>query len=132
VRSILRWTTCALLLGHGALGAITQKVSLVTHYASVGLPASTTTLVGWFEIALAATIGARPTPALLVLAAGWKLASESLWIVSGAPIWELIERAGSYVAPLALAALLVLEPRRFLERRAVTLSEGDLAGCRRP
>jgi hypothetical protein len=43
----------------------------------------------------------------LLGAAAWKLTSESLWIVSGAPAWEFVERAGSYAAPLALAALLL-------------------------
>ena len=110
VRSILRGVTCALLLGHGALGAITGKAALTAHYASIGLPASATALVGWFEIGLAVAIAVRPATALLLLAAAWKLSSESLWIVSGAPIWELVERAGSYAAPLALAlaALVVL------------------------
>ena len=108
-RVILKWTTCALLFGHGALGAMTEKPGLTTHYASIGLPASATVLVGWFEIGLAAAIAFRPVPALLLVAAGWKLSTESLWIVSGAPIWELVERAASYVAPLALAALVVLD-----------------------
>jgi len=104
-RSILHWTTCALLLGHGALGALTGKALLASHYAAVGLPASTAALAGWLEIALAAAIAVRPALGLLVLAAAWKLASESLWIATGAPVWELVERAGSYAAPLALAAL---------------------------
>jgi hypothetical protein len=109
VRSILKWTTCMLLFGHGALGAITGKAGLTTLYASTGLPPSATALFGWFEIGLAASIAFRPVPALLVVAAVWKLSSESLWIVSGAPIWEFVERAGSYVAPLALAALVVCD-----------------------
>jgi hypothetical protein len=105
VRSILRWTTCALLLGHGALGAFTGKPILTSQYASIGLPASTAAFVGWFEITLAAAIAARPAARLLVFVAVWKLGTESLWIVTGAPIWEFVERAGSYAAPLALAAL---------------------------
>lgn len=66
---------------------------LATHYADVGLPELTTAGVGWFEIGLAGAIAMRPVPALLMLAAAWKLSSESLWIVSGAPIWEVVERA---------------------------------------
>ena len=30
----------------------------------------------------------------------------SLFVVSGAPVWEFVERAGNYAAPLALAALM--------------------------
>ena len=108
-RALLRWTTCALLFGHGALGAITGKATLAAHYASIGLSPSATPLVGWFEIGLAAAIALRPAGALLLLAAAWKLSTESLWIVSGAPIWELVERAGSYMAPLALAVLVLVE-----------------------
>ena len=62
--------------------------------------------------ALAVAIAARPAVPLLLAAAAWKLASETLWMTSGAPWWEYMERAGSYVAPLALAALLVHERAR--------------------
>jgi len=43
---------------------------------------------------------------LLLLVAAWKLATEALFPLTGAPIWEFIERGGSYAAPLALAALM--------------------------
>ena len=62
-------------------------------------------MVGWFEIALALGVAVRPMAGLLVFVAAWKLATESLFVVAGAPIWELVERAGSVAAPLALAAM---------------------------
>jgi hypothetical protein len=105
VQRVLKWTTVLLLLGHGALGAITGKVMLTGHYAAIGLPAGTTAVVGWFELALAASIAVRPMTGLLLFVAGWKLATEMLFLVAGAPIWEFVERAGSYAAPLALALL---------------------------
>jgi len=104
--TILRWTTCMLLAGHGALGALHGKPLLASHYAFIGLPVATTVVLGWFEICLATAVAARPTVPLLLFVAAWKLASESLWIATGAPIWEFVERAGSYAAPLALAALM--------------------------
>ena len=104
-RAILRWTTVMLLAGHGALGALQLRPVLASQYAFIGLPAATTVVLGWFEICLAATVAMRPTVSLLVFVAAWKLASESLWIATVAPIWEFVERAGSYAAPLALAAL---------------------------
>src|SRR5687768_9440486 len=55
----LKWTICALLVGHAALG-ISGKVMLVAHYDSVGLPASTAMTIGVFELLLAATIAVRP------------------------------------------------------------------------
>jgi hypothetical protein len=105
-RVVVKWTTVLLLLGHGALGAITGKAMLATHYAALGLPPETTVMVGWFEIALATAVALRPAVGLLVFIAAWKLTTESLFIVAGAPIWEFIERAGSYAAPLALVMLL--------------------------
>jgi hypothetical protein len=103
---VLKWTTVLLLFGHGALGAVTDKSMLTGHYAAIGFPAETTAIVGWFEIGLAAIIAFRPSPSLLLAVVVWKLATESLFIASGAPIWEFVERAGSYAAPLALAALM--------------------------
>jgi hypothetical protein len=104
-RFILKWTTCALLVGHAALG-ISGKAMLVAHYDSVGLPASTPMSIGVFELLLAATIAVKPMVSVLFFTAAWKLATELLFISAGAPIWEVVERAGSYAAPLALAALL--------------------------
>jgi hypothetical protein len=94
---------------HGALGAITGKAVFETHYAAAGLPAGLTATIGWFELLLAAMVAARPFAALLLFVAVWKLASESLFIAAGAPVWEVVERAGSYAAPLALAAMLLIE-----------------------
>lgn len=103
---VLKWTTVMLLFGHGALGAVTNKAMLTAHYAAIGLPADATAIIGWFEIVLAAVVAARPSAALLLGVATWKLATESLFVVAGAPIWEFIERAGSYAAPIALAGLI--------------------------
>jgi len=108
VSDILKWTTVLLLAGHGALGALTNKAMLTEHYASIGLPPETTILVGWFEIGLAVAVAIRPMVGLLVFVCAWKLATEFLFVVTGAPVWEFVERAGSYGAPLALALLLSL------------------------
>ena len=105
VANVLKWTTALLLFGHGTLGAIAGKAMLTTHYAAIGLSSQTTAIVGWVEIALSAIVLVQPTIALLLGIAVWKLATESLFVVAGAPIWEFVERAGSYAAPVALAAL---------------------------
>jgi len=104
-RQALRWTTVVLLVGHGALG-IANKAMLTGHYTIIGLPADSTVVVGWFELALGAAVAVRPMTGLLVFVAAWKLGTESLFMVAGAPIWEFVERAGSYAAPLALAVLM--------------------------
>jgi hypothetical protein len=104
--SILKWTTVLLLAGHGLLGAVNHKAMLMGHYASIGLPVDAVELIGWFEVMLAAAIAVWPGVGLLLFVAAWKIATESLFVVSGAQVWEFVERAGSYAAPLALAALM--------------------------
>ena len=127
VVSVLKWTTCLLLVGHAGLG-ISGKSLLVEHYASVGLPASTAMTVGVFELLLAAGIAIRPMAPVLLFVAGWKLATELLFISAGAPVWEVVERAGSYAAPFALAVLAGLSPsaanaRHLKFRRAELIEE---------
>ncbi len=106
--ALLRLTTGLLLIGHGAFGALLHKPMLGQQYALLGLgPLETVTpLVGWFEILLGAGILARPLRPVLLFAGGWKIATELLYPLSGAPIWELVERGGSYCAALALYVLL--------------------------
>ncbi|HYE87875.1 MAG TPA: histidine phosphatase family protein, partial [Vicinamibacterales bacterium] len=71
-----------------------------------GIGASFLPVLGAIEIALAAALLARPAAGLLIAIAVWKVATESLFIAAGAPVWEFIERGGSYAAPLAAALLL--------------------------
>jgi hypothetical protein len=104
VARVLRWTVALLLLGHGALGALVGKALLARHWTAAGLPGAGAA-AGWLEIALAVAVLRRPTVALLAAVALWKLATESLFLVAGAPVWELVERGGSYAAPVALALL---------------------------
>ncbi len=53
----------------------------------------------------------RPGRGLLVFVFAWKLGTEALRPLAGEPIWEFIERGGSYGAPLALAWLLARRAR---------------------
>ena len=61
------------------------------------------------------------TAPLLFAIFAWKIASEALFPLSGAPIWEFVERAGSYAAPLALAWLMLRhrQPVRVLTLRRI-------------
>jgi hypothetical protein len=110
---LLRLTTVGLLVGHGAFGVFLQKPQAWTKYFGVlGISGSTVQsaslipLVGWFEILLALVVLARPTWRLLLFVFTWKLATELLRLPAGEPIWEVVERGGSYAAPLALFVLL--------------------------
>lgn len=104
---VLQLTTATLLAGHAGLGLLSRKAGLAHHYEALGLasPAAWVPAIGAFEFFLAAAALLMRRPALLIFACCWKLATESLFLVAGAPIFEVIERAGSYTAPLALAYL---------------------------
>jgi hypothetical protein len=107
IATVLSWTTGLLLFGHGSLAAITGKPLLASHFALVGLPGGAITIAGWAEMIVALIVVVRPTPALLFTITAWKIATEALYPMSGTPIWEFIERSGSYAAPLALALILI-------------------------
>ena len=119
IARVLRVTTAVLLFGHGALQAITDKAVFATHYAALGLPSAIVSTLGSAEIIAAVLVLVVPNPVVLVGIAIWKLATEALFPISGAPIWEFIERAGSYAAPLALA-LLTHKGNAFLTSRGTS------------
>ncbi|HTE44240.1 MAG TPA: hypothetical protein VK636_03260 [Gemmatimonadaceae bacterium] len=106
VRGTLVVATSLLLIGHGML-ALVAKPGLVAH-AQLLDPDHAATLArvfGWSELILASAIVVRPTMTIALTIAVWKLATESLFLFAGAPAWEVVERAGSYAAPLALAVI---------------------------
>ncbi len=115
---VLRGTIGLLLVGHGGL-AIVGKPMLAEHMATVGMSASLLGAMGWGEVLLGLAIVARPAPALLVTALVWKVFTEALFPVTGAPIWEFVERAGSYAAPLALLAMTPAVAARLARPRAL-------------
>jgi len=124
VRVALAVTTALLLIGHGAL-AVTQKPMLVSHNALLSLsvdPAALTSMLGWTEIGLGMLVLWRQSIGLCLFLFSWKLATESLFLAAGAPIWEFVERGGSYAAPLALALLLAhkrAEAQRILPANSI-------------
>ena len=104
----LRIGTALLLIGHGAFGALMHKASWFDYFATIGVGEATVgsrhllAVVGWFEITLGIAVLAAPTVGVLVVVIAWKLGTELLRPLSGEPIWEFIERGGSYAAPMAL------------------------------
>jgi hypothetical protein len=112
---VLSGTTALLLVGHGGL-ALAQKGVLVSHAGLIGLGSESVMLAGVVEIALAIVVLFAPRPSVLLGVAAWKLGTETLYPLAGAPVWELIERGGSYAAPLLLA---ILATRRIASGRTV-------------
>ncbi|MFF5973904.1 hypothetical protein ACFY7C_20475 [Streptomyces sp. NPDC012769] len=99
-----RLIIASFLIGHGGYGAFVEKRNLTEQYESIGLT-SVTQAVGWFEIGLGALVlVTMPGIGLLLFVCVWKIATEMLYVTSGAygAPFEVIERASCYAAPLAL------------------------------
>ena len=105
IARVLQWTTALLLFGHGALAAVTRKPLFTTQYAALGLPAVIAPVIGYAEMLVSVLVVFLPSAWLFIGIAIWKVATEALFPIAGAPMWEFIERGGSYAAPLALALL---------------------------
>ena len=127
---VLRLTTFALLLGHGALGLLVHKPLLAQHYASIGLSGpQLEPCVGAAEIAIAIAVLLKPGFRLLVFVFAWKLATELLNPISGSTFWVFVEHGGSYAAPLALAFLQLAWNRGDSFDNHVTVSGGAVASA---
>jgi hypothetical protein len=107
---ILRATTALLLIGHAGFDFAMHK-DWSAYAIPIGIDPPTLAShplrpwAGWLEFALGLLVFVRPTRGLLVFVCGFKLATEALRPLAGEPVWEFIERGGSYGAPLALAWL---------------------------
>src|SRR5262245_8912430 len=105
---LLRVTTAFLLIGHGGFDFAMHK-DWPAYAAAVGISPRTVAahplapLAGWFECGLGLLVLAWPGRGLLLFVFAWKLGTEAFRPLAGEPVWELIERGGSYGAPLALA-----------------------------
>lgn len=97
----LRFTVFLLLAGHGWLNVI-QKQGLISQYSSLGFsnPAITAQIAGVFEIIAAFTVLIKPIRPVLIMLFVWKAGSELFY--PHWPVFEWIERGGSYAAILAL------------------------------
>ena len=111
---ILKISTGLLLVGHGGFAAVQSKEMLIRQYASIGifLTRPALALIGWFEIILGLAVILRPLRSFLIFVFFWKIGTELLYPLSGAPFWEFVERSSSYGAPLALFFLLSPENKK--------------------
>ncbi len=118
---VLRVIVALMLIGHGGYGIFMVKSNLLGFYqaagfGSLGLPLETVRAgIGFIEIGLGVAALFATRPSFFVFIFAWKLASELLYPVAGADLacWEVVERGGSYVAPLAAyCVLMYLKPRQ--------------------
>ena len=112
----LRVIVALMLIGHGGFGPVMGKANLLLFYQAAGLGALGLPLqmirasLGFFEIGLGILALSATRPAFFIFICAWKLASESLFLVAGTTLgcWEVVERGGSYVAPLAALLAMTL------------------------
>jgi hypothetical protein len=107
---ILRVTTALLLIGHGGFDFAMGK-NWTSYAAAVGVSPTAVAahplspMAESFECVLGLIVLAWPIRGVLLFVFAWQLATEAFRPLASEPIWEFIERSGSYGAPLALAWL---------------------------
>jgi hypothetical protein len=131
---MLRIAIAVYLIGHGAFGAFDAKAGLVKQYEATGISAlfgstgAALSTIGWFEIVLGVAVLLAPVAPLLFFVCIWKMATESLFIFSGAFYgwFEWIERGASMVAPIALYYIAQILAERKLGVSSDRIEEPDL------
>ena len=127
VANLLALATALLLVGHGAL-AFEGKPLLDRHLMLLGLPPVALAAQGWIEVSLGMACLLTRSRALMLAAFGWKVATESLFLVAGAWGWEFVERGGSYGAPLAFALVAGVAVASIRERTTAVVRAATLVG----
>jgi hypothetical protein len=112
---LLKACLALLLIGHAGFGFAVEKKMLIDHWQSIGVNADVAfiTQVGYAEFVLGVLVFIAPLRPLILLALGWKLFTEFLYVpadtVAGmgiVNIFEWIERWGDYGVPLAMVYIL--------------------------
>ena len=108
VEWILRIGVFGVFLGHGVL-AWGIKQSWIPYFTKIGFEASTATtllpLIGLMDIAVALSVLLYPMRIVLMWATFWGFVTEVIRPITGEPIWDFVERAANWAAPLALLVM---------------------------
>jgi hypothetical protein len=104
----LRGIMAGMLIGHGAFGLLMGKANLLRFYDAAGfgvfgVPLPTlSAAIGGFELLLGVLCFMAMWPAFFLFVCVWKLGTEFLHVPAQAygAWWEVLERGGSYAAPL--------------------------------
>jgi hypothetical protein len=135
---ILRWVTGLMLIGHGGIGALSHKTGWTAHFGVLGIAPETVrslsliAVVGWCEIVLGIAVLLKPVRGLLLFVFVSKVGTEVLRPLAGEPIWQFVERAGAYAAPLALLVILTWQQRMERVTRTDPVASAVATGMETP
>lgn len=108
VEWILRLGVFGTFLGHGVF-ALQAKQGWIKYFLAVGISEPTAAtllpLIGMMDMTVALFALFKPARVVLCWAVFWSLVTALIRPVSGEPIWDFVERAANFMAPLALLAL---------------------------
>ena len=108
VEWILRLGIFGTFLGHGVL-AVLGKPAWLKYFVAVGISesagASLLPLIGVMDVLVALAALFYPLKIVLGWAVLWAFATALIRPISGEPIWDFVERAANFMAPLALLVL---------------------------
>lgn len=95
-------------LGHGVF-ALQAKAGWLPYFTAVGLTEEfgkmALPLIGVMDIVVAGFALLYPVRAILAWAAVWGLWTALIRPINGQPIWDFVERAANFAAPMALLAI---------------------------
>lgn len=107
---VLRIAVAGEFIGHGVLAiqGKRQWIEWVQAFAGVSTSLSTQLLflVGVMDIVLALIVLLKPVRMALLWATFWGFWTALIRPIMGEPVWDFIERAANWGAPLALLLLL--------------------------
>ncbi len=104
---ILRLGVFGTFLGHGIL-AIGVKEAWLKYLNFVGFNESASLvlqLIGYTDVIVALLALFMPLSIVLIWATIWAFATALIRPITGEPIWDFVERASNWAAPLALLLL---------------------------
>jgi hypothetical protein len=115
IEIVLRIGVFGTFLGHGIF-AYMRKAEWLAYLTTVGVPLKSAPdvlhLIGMLDILIAFIILIRPVKVVILWAVFWAFSTALIRPFAGLPIWDFVERAANWAAPLAL---LILKgwPKRF-------------------
>jgi hypothetical protein len=104
----LRVAVCLTFFGHGVFAMQTNPawVPYITGFGfSEQFAIFVMPYIGYFDAVIAVSVILRPIRVVLIWCILWAFLTALARPISGAPIWDFVERASNWTVPLVLLAL---------------------------